>query len=171
MKTGTTSYTLALRAIEGLLEEARADVQLYELMLGRLSERAERSQKRRTTNVITDALNLDRERRNGNGNGNGDGPHEESPTLSLDTASPATITPTDKPISRGQAGNSKEAVLARRQRTFAFLQTLDTKTPRVPEENLRQLGISPLLNHGYIKKKGEGYIRTSKPYVVEQAHT
>jgi len=56
--------------------------------------------------------------------------------------------------------HSRAAVTARRARTRRFLATLDPVTPRPAKFQ----GIGPLMLYGYIAKKGDGYIRTSKPF-------
>lgn len=51
-----------------------------------------------------------------------------------------------------------------REATAALLSGLDTTEPRPLADGAR--GIGPLIRHGYIRKKGDGYIRTAKPYQV-----
>jgi hypothetical protein len=58
---------------------------------------------------------------------------------------------------------NKAAVQERRARSLAFLKQFDHEKPkRVP--NAR--GIAPLLLHGYLKRKGDGYVRTAREFSV-----
>jgi hypothetical protein len=78
---------------------------------------------------------------------------------------------------RATAGRPKKkkvvdaaAIRARRKRTLALLDTLSTTTPRpIPGGHTgRKNPIGTLLRHGLIKRSGDGYIRTAKPFTVEQ---
>lgn len=51
----------------------------------------------------------------------------------------------------------------RRARSAAYLKKFDTKTPR---PNGGNRGVSILIARGYLRKKGDGYIRTAKPFEV-----
>lgn len=57
--------------------------------------------------------------------------------------------------------NSKEVALKRRTATATFLSHFDAETPR---EGGAGRGVGTLIRHGYLKKKGDGYIRTAKVY-------
>jgi hypothetical protein len=68
----------------------------------------------------------------------------------------------------------RDAIRVQRQRTAQVLDKFDLKTPRPVAEVAQELGVSskragfsPLINHGYLKKKDDGYVRTAKPYVVD----
>ena len=49
-----------------------------------------------------------------------------------------------------------------RQRSADFLSQFDATTPSTHSV----AGFASLIRRGYLKKKGEGYVRTSKPYEV-----
>jgi len=59
----------------------------------------------------------------------------------------------------------KAAMQARRQATAELLAQFDRKTPHRPDGNLGRLGIGMAIRHGYLKKKGDGYVRTAKAFV------
>jgi len=52
-----------------------------------------------------------------------------------------------------------------RAATAKLLEGFDLVTPRVPEHGAQ--GLSPLLRHGYLKWKRNGYVRTAKPFIVK----
>jgi len=62
--------------------------------------------------------------------------------------------------------STKAAVAERRGRSIQFLAHFDTKEPRpMPAGATAQnSGLGPLINQGYLKKKGDGYVRTKKEY-------
>lgn len=57
---------------------------------------------------------------------------------------------------------TKEERLRQRQRTVAILDKYDRVTPRPIEIAGRSMGI--LVQHGYLVRKGDGYVRTVKTY-------
>lgn len=62
-----------------------------------------------------------------------------------------------------RGGYSKDAVVARRQQTATLLASFDRDEPR-PMANPRQAGV--LIQHGYLKAKGDGFLRTAKEFQV-----
>ena len=81
--------------------------------------------------------------------------------IALDGARVAK-TKTKKGRPTGRAG-----ILAQRARTIAVLDSFDTAKPREPTHLPHGArGLTPLINHGYLKKKRGGYIRTAKPYAA-----
>ena len=60
-------------------------------------------------------------------------------------------------------GSFIAAKRAKRRETAGVLASLDAKTPR---PITGQGKVSALLQNGYVKRKGAGYVRTSKPFVV-----
>jgi hypothetical protein len=63
------------------------------------------------------------------------------------------------------------SMASRRQRTASMLEFFDRKTPRSIEEVAKEVGISTrhiaagaLTHRGYLKKKGDGYVRTAKVF-------
>jgi hypothetical protein len=69
-----------------------------------------------------------------------------------------------KPSAAARKQN-KDDIRARRTRSFTFLSKFDREKPtRVPNAK----GIAPLLLHGYLKKKGDGYVRTAREFSVEK---
>jgi hypothetical protein len=61
---------------------------------------------------------------------------------------------------RAPAGTHTAMVNERRQKTAALLATMDLHKPTNPGG--RSLGV--LIQHGFIKRKGDGYIRTAKDF-------
>ena len=62
-------------------------------------------------------------------------------------------------------GKPGAEIRARRKRTAAFLDSLSTTTPKQAKMNGVPGGaIGTLLRHGFIKRSGDGYIRTAKPF-------
>jgi hypothetical protein len=63
--------------------------------------------------------------------------------------------------------HTKTAIEARRKQTAAFLATFDTRKPtpgKLPRE------YSSLANKlGYLTRKGDGYVRTAKPFIIDIA--
>ena|SRR6188768_230203 len=51
----------------------------------------------------------------------------------------------------------------RRRASAALLATFDPVVPRDAPAG-RERSVAPLIRHGYLRKKGEGYVRTSKPF-------
>lgn len=70
-----------------------------------------------------------------------------------------TETPT--PPKKAKQATGKVAERERRKRTAALLDSLDREEPRHIENPRR---VSVLLQHGYIKSKGNGYVRTAKTF-------
>jgi len=62
--------------------------------------------------------------------------------------------------------SSKSSIAARRERSMKFLAHFDRTEPRPmpPGATAQNSGLGPLVNSGYLRKKGEGYIRTAKEY-------
>jgi hypothetical protein len=58
----------------------------------------------------------------------------------------------------------KSAIRAQRERSLALLKRFDPETPR----RFKTRGIAPLLLNGYLKKKGDGYVRTAREFTVEK---
>lgn len=62
-------------------------------------------------------------------------------------------------------------IAAQRARSEEFLAHFDTKKPTLPPSNgngnpIMRSALGPMVRRGYLAKKGDGYIRTTKPYVV-----
>lgn len=55
-------------------------------------------------------------------------------------------------------------IMAQRARSAALLATFDPVTPRPAPPGTRSLG--SLVRRGYVKQKGDGYVRTAKPYAI-----
>lgn len=54
------------------------------------------------------------------------------------------------------------AVTKRRAHTKAFLDHFSTTTPRTTTEGMKLIG--SMVRYGYLKAKGDGYLRTDKPF-------
>ena len=84
-----------------------------------------------------------------------------SQAIALDAARRGKATRKSKP-----KPYNKAAIKVRRARTLKILDALSTTTPRpFPAPSLRG-GLGTLLRHGLIKKSGDGYVRTAKPFTV-----
>lgn len=101
----------------------------------------------------------------GNGKANGNGHDADMPTV----LAAAVGMERRRRATKGKRGYGVAAsVRDRRQRTADLLAKLDTTTP-TPNADLdpilrAQLG--PMVVRGYMKKKGGGYVRTSKTFHV-----
>jgi hypothetical protein len=60
---------------------------------------------------------------------------------------------------------SKADIRANRERSAAYLQQFNPDTPTRPTTNAQ--GVAPLLYHGYLKRQGDGYLRTAKAFVID----
>jgi len=65
---------------------------------------------------------------------------------------------------RGTGLHTNEAKRAQRERSLALLEQFDRTAPRQPE-NADLRGLMPLMRHGYLKRKGDGYVRTAKVFI------
>jgi hypothetical protein len=67
-------------------------------------------------------------------------------------------------VARGGGGTTEKPTLRQqRQRSADVLAQFDETEPR-PSHGFR--GMGSLVRRGYLRAKGDGYLRTSKPYVV-----
>jgi hypothetical protein len=94
--------------------------------------------------------------------------------IALDGARRAKTGKKKKRVSLSKPGD-RAAILAQRARTLQALDAFSTKKPSAPEAiaqalgiDPKTIGIGPLRAHGYLKKKGDGYVRTAKAYVVDK---
>jgi hypothetical protein len=126
--------------------EAAADAIRTTLELLRADQGEERSA--RQGSVIEQALTLDAARR-AKATGNG-----------------ASAAPAEKPRHPPGYG-ARDAERARRNRTVAFLSLFSRDTP-IPTSQKRLAGQLAAL--GYLRRKGEGFLRTAKPYEAAPAH-
>ena len=133
--------------------------------------------------------------RNGNGNGNGHATNGDMPTalaaaVVLDQKRRGHSAATKRKMSKIAkqryaalvAGGAKAesvkvapgygstaAKIERRKASADVLATFDTATPK-PLVGSGRPGArlaAPLIRRGYLKKKGDGYVRTAKPFVVD----
>jgi hypothetical protein len=58
---------------------------------------------------------------------------------------------------------NKAATKARREKTAAYLDTFGPTKPQPPTNGARH-GLSALIAGGYLKKRGDGYVRTAKAF-------
>jgi hypothetical protein len=56
---------------------------------------------------------------------------------------------------------------ARRKASADLLAAFDTSTAREAPPG-KERAVAPLIRHGYLKKKGDGYVRTLKPFFVDE---
>lgn len=69
-------------------------------------------------------------------------------------------------LDKGRRTSKKQdrvSLKEQRQRSIEFLAQFNMTTP-VPNPNSNYHGLGPLVRRGYLKKKGDGYLRTSKAY-------
>jgi hypothetical protein len=52
----------------------------------------------------------------------------------------------------------------RRERSLALLAQFDREQPR----RIKSKGLAPLILHGYLKRKGDGYVRTAREFTVQK---
>lgn len=133
-----------VRRIEKLLAHYEHIVAALRTTLALLQVDVRADRKDRATSVLSQALDLDAARRaNGNGHAHDNG-HEGS--------------------ARPKKYNTKDAQQQRRQRTAEFLAGFSHDKPQ-PAINGQRMGIGPLIAAGYLKRKGDGYLRTTKEFV------
>jgi hypothetical protein len=92
--------------------------------------------------------------RGGNGNGHGH-------AATLTAAAAALAQHTGAQPGRTPRVQTKEAKREQRARTQALLERYDRNEPRP----FLSRGMQTLLRWGYLKRKGDGYVRTAKPFV------
>jgi len=70
---------------------------------------------------------------------------------------------------------TRTTIRAQRERTAQVLDLFDPKTPRAAAEvaqhlglSYMQIGLGPLVHRKYLKRKGDGYVRTAKAYHVDK---
>lgn len=95
----------------------------------------------------------------------------ESKAAALRQALAALTSPADPPLvvradGREPAGTTKAAIRARRARTAAFLAQFTPTRPLYIAGGQR-FGLGPLIAAGYLAQKGHGWVRTAKPYHVD----
>ncbi len=73
---------------------------------------------------------------------------------------------------------SRSAIRVQRERTAQVLDRFDPKTPRAVMDVANELGLSysqiglgPLVHRKYLKRKGDGFVRTAKAYHVDKSAT
>jgi hypothetical protein len=137
-----SSSTGARAKIERLLAHHEQITAALRTTLGLLDEGAHETKQQRGSTVLADALALDAARRGKRG------PYGKR-----------------KPSAEARR-QSKTDRREQRQRSANFLKLFDTDKPkRVPNSR----GIAPLLLHGYLKRKGDGYVRTAREFSVEKS--
>jgi len=62
---------------------------------------------------------------------------------------------------------TKAGLLAQRQATVEFLGEFAANTPRLPADATGRRKLGVLIAHGYLKRKGDGFVRTAKPYHID----
>ncbi len=68
---------------------------------------------------------------------------------------------------RTNGGRAKGKLAAQRQRSAEFLATFDPRAPTQPNGNKRIIGV--FVRRGYLRRKGDGFIRTAKAYHVKKS--
>ncbi len=140
---------MSSKAIEKLLAlatEAERAAASYRLAAAALNGHAVEKRVERSADVLGDALKLDAARR----------------------AKPKT--PKPKRVHTGEATRAKLAIRERTARVLAFV---EEKGPLTSAEITAgvggggRIGYSPLLQAGFLKRVGDKYKRTAKPFVVD----
>jgi hypothetical protein len=106
------------------------------------------------------------------------------PTIRAAVAIRRAARPGPKPNRRAAASSSRKRkpsaarmygakAIERRKGTAAILAQFDPREPRLPGEiengGKRYGGIGPLVRRGYLKRRGDGFVRTGKPFHVSGA--
>src|SRR5688572_5843758 len=100
---------------------------------------------KRAPDVLAQALALDRQRK---ASSNGSGPRIGRP-----------------PKNKQPSYWNHETVKERRKRTAAFLELFNATTPTpAPSKKGKGGALGIMIQHGFLKKKGDGYIRTGKVF-------
>jgi hypothetical protein len=142
---------MSSKAIEKLLAlatEAERAAASYRLAAAALNGHAVDKRVERSADVLGDALKLDAARR----------------------AKPKSKTPKPKRVHTGEATRAKLAIRERTARVLAFV---EEKGPLTSAEITAgvggggRIGYSPLLQAGFLKRVGDKYKRTAKPFVVD----
>lgn len=123
-----------------LLEHHQAIVDAVKTTLGLLNGAARTSSQARRETTIAQALATDESRRKGRPR------RPRRPKPSAVTQHP-------------YAAHRRDA----RHATAALLAKLDQVEPR-PLTSDERRSVAPLMNHGYLRKKGDGYVRTAKVF-------
>lgn len=77
--------------------------------------------------------------------------------------------PETRKVARKKApGLDKAALEARRTKTMAFLKRFSKTEARNPKSDNPRGGVGTLLRHGYLKRQGDGFIRTDKAFSIEK---
>lgn len=137
--------TSTRQQLEKLLAHHEGIAAAIRTTLSLLEGHEERGAKRRAPQVITQALALDAARAAANGNGH----HERQEPR-----------PTKPKLTMAR-------IRANRRRTARILGRLSKTEPRpLGPGEYKQVAV--MLRHGYITKKGDGYLRTGKEFEVEK---
>lgn len=142
--------TSTIARMTKLLAFHETNAQALRISLALLNGHATEAAQQNGHAVVAKALALDHTRRNGHSNG-----HKK----------------------RGRPSNAEKAlgdvrpyaarIAANRKRTAAFLKNFSTSIPSRPEGGtLKQRGVGTLIRHGYLKSKGDGYVRTEKVFTL-----
>jgi hypothetical protein len=86
--------------------------------------------------------------------------------LALDAVRREKRKPKRKPAraaTKKTTGTHAATIAAQRRRTAKFLARMENTTGPYRGKDLQKF-VTPLLRHGYIKKSGDGYVRTDKPF-------
>lgn len=67
--------------------------------------------------------------------------------------------------SKRSKSQDKVSLKERRTQSASLLSHFSTTEPR-PSGDLRRGAIGPLVHRGYLRKKGDGYLRTAKEYTI-----
>ena len=78
----------------------------------------------------------------------------------------ATPAPKKKPGTAARPGSFSDQRRRQRQQTAEYLAQFDTEEPRT----IPSPALGAYVRRGYLKPKGDGYLRTSKPFTVEVRH-
>jgi Arc/MetJ-type ribon-helix-helix transcriptional regulator len=141
-----------------LLAEYEHAAEAIRTTLGLLNGHATAAKQNGHASTITDAMLLDAQRR----------------TAKAARATAPRLSKNGKTLGRPKK-TRHDAMLQRRRDTEAFLAAFETTTPITLADVKTAAGgtlpirggLGTLLRHGYLKRKGGGFIRTSKAFVVD----
>ncbi len=138
-----------------LAADYRAKADAIHMTLAILRGEAIVAKKARAATVLAHAITIDTQRINGT----------HAPKLLSNGHGPA---PTP-PRAREKGSRAHDGTIAiRRQQTADFLDLFSTTEPGRPDHPRahKNGGISRLVSGGYLRKAGDGYVRTKKPFTV-----
>jgi hypothetical protein len=133
---GTGGGSLTQRKIEQLLQHHEQIAAALRTTLGLLTGTSETKKKERGAALLVSAIRLDASRREGR----------------------------FRPPAKKKPALTSDMIRAQRKRTAVFLAGFNTEKPTRGDKNLQKAGLGTMIRYGYLRAKGDGYVRTAKTY-------